>query len=62
MTTTETRKTSETTNGTKAKNARTRKPLTARDVAMKVAALVEKLPSEQREKAINLAKTLIEAS
>jgi hypothetical protein len=61
MTTTETRGPAlAKTNGTTTKT-RTRKPLTARAVASKVADLLEKLPTEHREKALALAKTMIEA-
>ena len=44
----------------KPKQIRTRKPLTARTAGVKIAELVERLPPDQRDKAMALAKSLIE--
>jgi hypothetical protein len=46
----------------KPKRTRTRKPVSVRSAAVKIADLIEKLPSESREKALNIAKALLEAA
>lgn len=56
MTTTETRKA--TPNGTTTPRTRTRKPASARNVGMKIADLLDTLPTDQRERALEIAKVL----
>lgn len=61
MTTTQTNPAARPANGTTPKNTRTRKPVTARTMANKIAEMLEKIPAEQRDKVLALAKTLVDA-